>query len=107
LRPRAGDQTVDEPMAEAVLTAFRRNAECVDHRNGVLLAELAAQDARNGEAAQRAAIGHSDVDEIARPRFGRREALLEEMPPALTGNPLVDRDDLIEVRRRNRTRLAC
>src|SRR3974390_3231157 len=85
LLARGGDQASHQALAEAVLAALGRDAERVDHRDRVLLAEFAAQDAGNSKTAQHIVRDDADMDEVGRPRLGGRKAFLEEMPPAVAG----------------------
>ena len=68
-----------------MLASFRLDADRIEHRHGVLAAELAAQDAGDREAAQHIVGDHADMHEIVRPRLGGGEALLEEVAPRVAG----------------------
>src|SRR5665647_3327666 len=104
LLARSLDQTFHQTMAQPMLAAFPLDAERIDDRDRVFLAELAVQDTGDGETAQHIIGDDADLDVVTRPRLGGREALLEEVPPAVAGAYLVDRDDLLEVIDRDRTR---
>ena len=55
------------------------------------------QNAGDREAAQCVVGDDADLHEIVGPCLGGREAFLEEMPAAVAGVHLVDRDDLFQI----------
>src|SRR5262245_18251364 len=76
-------ELLHEALTNAALLSVGFHTDCVEHGGGVLMTELAAQDAGDGKAAQGAAPHHADLDEVVRAEFRRRHALLEEMPPGM------------------------
>src|SRR5262245_16710825 len=83
-------ELLHEALTNAALLSVGFHTDCVEHGGGVLMTELAAQDAGDGKAAQGAAPHHADLDEVVRAEFRRRHALLEEMPPGMADVGAVD-----------------
>src|SRR5512137_125931 len=90
------DQLPQQPAPDPALTALRRDADRIEHRGDLLASELAAQHARECEAAQDAALLHTEMDEVLRVRRRGREALFEEVAADAARTGAIDRDHAVE-----------
>jgi hypothetical protein len=65
-------------LPETTFTAFDLHAEPIEYRDGMLLAELTAENSDRRETAHPIAARHAYIDEVVRMGLGRRKAFLEK-----------------------------